>query len=227
MRIYAHRGASAERPENTLASFRRAIEVGSYGVELDVHLSRDAIPVVIHDTTVDRTTGGSGDVASFDVAELKTLDAGDGETIPTLGDVLHTVAGKAHVDIEVKAAKAADAVLREVSRHPGLTWVMSSFDHDVLRYVHSLDPDARLWPLTVGASDDALDAVRDLGGDVVAISDQGFDEDIATYLERQGVSSWVWTVNDPERAAVLATWPVIGICTDNPARLLEISRSIR
>lgn len=221
MRIYAHRGASAERPENTLASFLRAVNVGSHGVELDVHLSRDGVPVVIHDTTVDRTTNGSGDVASMNVSDLKTLDAGDGQTIPTLTEVLEVVAGKAHVDIEVKAAGAADAVLLEVIRHPALEWVMSSFDHDVLRYVRSIEPRLELWPLTPGASDDALAAARELGSPVIAISDLGVDEEIAVYIHEQGFVSWVWTVNDPERAAVLATWPVIGICTDTPTLLLN------
>lgn len=220
MWIYAHRGASGELPENTLASFVRAVEVGSYGVELDVHLSRDGVPVVIHDSTVDRTTNGSGDVAEINVADLKSLDAGNGQTIPTLTEVLDVVAGKAHVDIEVKAARAAEAVLLEVARHAELNWVMSSFDHDLLRYVRSVEARVELWPLTPGASDDALEAARDIGSPVLAISDQGINRDIALYIQEQGFASWVWTVNDPERAAVLATWPVVGICTDVPAVLL-------
>lgn len=220
MRIYAHRGASAERPENTLASFLRAVNLGCHGVELDVHLSRDGVPVVIHDTTVDRTTDGSGDVASIDASDLKTLDAGDGQRIPFLSEVLGVLAGRAHVDIEVKAAGATDAVLLEVTRHPSLEWVMSSFDHDVLRHVRSVDAHVELWPLTPDASDDALGAARDLGSPVIAISDQGIDEEVAVYLANQGFASWVWTVNDEKRAKVLSTWPVVGVCTDTPALLL-------
>lgn len=220
MRFYAHRGASAERPENTMASFLRALEVGCHGIELDVHLSRDGVPVVIHDTTVDRTTNGSGDVASTDVSDLKSLDAGGGQAIPTLSEVLGVVAGKAHVDIEVKASSAAEAVLLEAARHPALEWVMSSFDHDVLRYVRSIEPGRELWPLTVAASDGALSAARELASPIIAISNQGIDQDIAVYIQEQGMASWVWTVNEVERAAVLATWPVVGICTDSPALLL-------
>lgn len=221
MRIYAHRGASAERPENTLASFLRAVEVGSDGIELDVQLSRDGVPVVIHDTMVDRTTNAIGDVASFNLSDLKALDAGDGQSIPTLTEVLDVVAGKVHVDIEVKTGLATDAVLRDVADYPALDWVMSSFDHDLLRYVRSIASHAELWPLSVAATDDALAVARSLGSPVIAISDQGIDEDIAAYIQTQGVASWVWTVNHVERAATLATWPVLGICTDNPKLLLD------
>lgn len=220
MHIYAHRGASAECPENTFSSFSRALEIGSYGIEFDVHLSRDGIPVVIHDATLDRTTTGSGNIASFDLADLQKLDAGNGETIPTLQEVLELVAGRVHVDIEVKAGAAADAVLIKVSNHPDLSWVMSSFDHDVLRYVRSVNPGVELWPLTVDASADVLNTAKELGSRVIAISDRGIDEDIAGYIREEGLSSWVWTVNDPERAKLLAAWPVVGICTDNPALLL-------
>src|SRR6187200_2440153 len=102
--IYGHRGASAELPENTLPAFALAKELGAYGIELDVHLSRDGVPVVIHDESVDRTTNGSGDVANLDLASLRQLDAGNGATIPTLIEVLDVVGDTLHVDIEVKAA---------------------------------------------------------------------------------------------------------------------------
>ncbi len=72
--IYAHRGASAEFPENTLAAFRRALELAVEAIELDVHLSADGVPVVIHDQTVDRTTDGSGAVHEMTVVELQALD---------------------------------------------------------------------------------------------------------------------------------------------------------
>ncbi|MEA3345532.1 MAG: glycerophosphodiester phosphodiesterase [Chloroflexota bacterium] len=92
--IFAHRGASYRAPENTLSAFRLARDMGADGIELDVQLSRDGVPVVIHDATVDRTTDGSGTVADLTLAELKRLDAGSwfssefaGERIPTLNEV--------------------------------------------------------------------------------------------------------------------------------------------
>lgn len=86
--VWAHRGASGSAPENTLAAFRLAVAQGADGVEFDVQLTRDGEVVVIHDETVDRTTNGTGGVVDIDLAALQRLDAGEGETIPTLAQVL-------------------------------------------------------------------------------------------------------------------------------------------
>ncbi|HEU0163462.1 MAG TPA: glycerophosphodiester phosphodiesterase family protein [Thermomicrobiales bacterium] len=161
MKIYAHRGASIEFPENTLAAFNRAIELGIEGIELDVYLSKDGIPVVIHDPTLDRTTNGTGPIDSLTAAELGALDAGNGEYVPTLAEVLSLVAGKLHVNIEIKTAIAADAVLEEVKNHPTLEWVTSSFVWEALEHVHNVAPDVDCWPLTIGGPQklDALIAI--------------------------------------------------------------------
>lgn len=89
-----------------------------HGIELDVHLSRDGIPVVIHDATLDRMAKGHGNASVFNGTDLRKLAAGAGEPIPTLRDVLEVVRGQVHVDIEAKAGSAADAVLDEVGKHP-------------------------------------------------------------------------------------------------------------
>src|SRR6056297_841327 len=98
--IWAHRGASAVAPENTLAAFTAALQAGADGIELDVHLTRDGVPVVMHDETVDRTTNGSGRIRDLSHAEIDDLDAGSwfgprwrGEKIPTLEKVLVAFAG--------------------------------------------------------------------------------------------------------------------------------------
>lgn len=103
--IVAHRGASATRPENTMASFEEAIRLGARIVELDVRLSRDGVAVVVHDPTVERTTNGTGAVHELSAAELAALNAGTPdapETIPTLGDVLDLLSGRAAAAIEIK-----------------------------------------------------------------------------------------------------------------------------
>lgn len=214
--VYAHRGASIEFPENTLAAFRRAVELGVEGMELDVHLSADGHPVVIHDETVDRTTNGSGAVANLTLAELQELDAGQGERIPTLGEVLDVVGDALRVDIEVKANAAGAAVLKELDGRD-TRWLISSFKWDVLRYVRTQSADAELWVLTVGASDDAIATAKEIGAPVLAILHQGIDEDIVQFLKEQGLGFWVWTVNDPDLARKYAGWGAVGICTDDPA----------
>ncbi len=114
----AHRGASLEAPENTLAAFQRAVELGADLIELDVHQTADGHVVIIHDDTVDRTTNGSGPVHSMALRELRRLDAGSwmgpqfaGERVPTLLEVLELTRGRAGLAIEIKAGSA---------RYPGL-----------------------------------------------------------------------------------------------------------
>ena len=201
--IYAHRGASAEFPENTLAAFRWALELGVGCIELDVHLSADGVPVVIHDQTVDRTTDGSGAVHELTVAELQALDAGGGERTPTLTDVLDLVEDKHHAIIDLKANRAADAVLRLLQGRT-TRWRISSFDWEVLRYVRGRDADAELWPLTRGVTDEAVALARDIGAPALGILHTSVTEDITAWLEGHGLGVWGWTVNDPEWARTCA-----------------------
>ncbi len=150
MKIYAHRGASAEFPENTLPAFQRAIDLRADGIELDVHLSSDGVPVVIHDETLDRTTNATGEVNAMTAAQLGGLDAGRGSGVPTLAEVLELVDTTLHVNIEIKSNQAGQAVIDEVRRQPRLRWAISSFDWEVLRFVKGELPEADLWPLTYG-----------------------------------------------------------------------------
>jgi glycerophosphoryl diester phosphodiesterase len=114
--IIAHRGASEEEPENTLRAFRRAAELGADMVELDLHLSRDGELVVIHDARVDKTTDGAGEVRALTLAELRRLDAGRGERIPTLQEVIDALRSRCRLYIELKApgtpAAAAETIIR-------------------------------------------------------------------------------------------------------------------
>lgn len=219
--IYAHRGASREFPENTIAAFHRALELGVPGIELDVHLSADGVPVVLHDETVDRTTNASGPVSAFTAMELAALDAGGGEGIPTLADVVDLVAGKTRLNIEVKVAEAADAVLALVADRPDLDWAISSFVWDVLRHARNTSSDAVLWPLTIGATEEAIALAQEIGATQLNLLDQAVDADIVRFLLDLGIESWIWTVNDPDRAAHLIGWGVTGICTDDPALMMQ------
>jgi glycerophosphoryl diester phosphodiesterase len=114
--VYAHRGARADEPENTLRSFRRALAQGADGIELDIRLSADGHLVVIHDKAVDRTTDGSGLVADLSLAEIQALDAGQGERIPTFDEAME-VCGDL-VQIEIKALEAVRALAERDRRVP-------------------------------------------------------------------------------------------------------------
>ncbi|SED82258.1 glycerophosphodiester phosphodiesterase [Ruania alba] len=150
MQIYAHRGASAEQPENTLAAFDRAIELGVDGIELDVHLSADGVPVVIHDDTLDRTTSGTGAVNAHTEAELARTDAGSGEHVPTLAEVLDLVGADAQVNVEIKDPAAVDAVARVTAQHPQVRWFASGGHWEALAHLTELVPGLVAYPLSLG-----------------------------------------------------------------------------
>lgn len=157
--VYGHRGASSTLPENTLSAFELAFEVGAEGIELDVALSADGIPIVMHDRSIDRTTDGTGDVNALTLEQLRGMDAGGGQRIPTLDEVLAlALRYGAEVNIEIKAADAAAPVLAVTRAHPGLVWFASSFHWGALRELRELDADARIYPLTLGVAD--LDRLR-------------------------------------------------------------------
>ena len=219
--IYAHRGASAELPENTLPAFGRAVELRAFGIELDVHLSADGVPVVIHDETVDRTTNGSGAVAELTVAQLQELDAGNGEPVPTLEQVLDLVSGKVHVNIEIKAGEAGDAVLALTGTYPDLAYAISSFNHEALRNVRNHDATIELWPLVAAVSDADIATAKEIGAPQLNAFGRMLNAEIMSAVAEQGIGIWVWTVNDVERARELIEWGAVGICTDDPQAMLE------
>jgi len=137
--VWAHRGASRRAPENTLAAFALAADSGADGIECDVHLSRDGVPVVIHDETLARTTDGRGAVGAKTLSELRRLDAGGwfgpawgGEPIPTLEEVLSFAGSTLRVNIEIKSSAAGRAVLELLAAWPEARVLISSFDHRLL-----------------------------------------------------------------------------------------------
>jgi glycerophosphoryl diester phosphodiesterase len=222
MAIYAHRGASIEKPENTLAAFRRAIELGAPGIEIDVHLTADGVPVVIHDGSVNRTTNGTGLVAELTLAEIQTFDAGNGERIPTLAQTLDLVAGHSKLDIEVKAVAAAAAVLGEVARYPNLEWLISSFRWDSLEYVRQQNAAAELWVLDVAANEETVQIARQLKASLLNLEYRTVTKEQVESLKAEGIDVGVWTVNDPAEAGRLRDIGVVAICTDDPAALKDV-----
>ena len=113
--VTGHRGAAGLEPENTLRSFQRALDLGVDAIELDVHLTKDQHLVVIHDATVDRTTDGSGVVGDLTLHKIQQLDAGLGEHVPTLQEVIDLVAHKAILQIELKGLGVEHKVAQTIS----------------------------------------------------------------------------------------------------------------
>src|SRR3989344_1240689 len=149
-----HRGAMGYEPENTLLSFKKAIEVGADMIELDVHICKSGEVVVIHDDTVDRTTNGTGKVKEKTLTELKSLEGVKNQRIPTLTEVLDFADKKIKFDIEIKGKKAAKPVCAIIDRYveeKGWSYedfIVSSFNHAELWKVKFINRDIKIGVLS-------------------------------------------------------------------------------
>lgn len=217
VKIYAHRGFSAAHPENTIEAFRAALDLGVYGVELDVHASADGIPVVIHDAELERTTNGTGLVTSKTVAELAALDAGNGQKVPTFEEVVALANGRFHFDIEIKGQNCEQGVLDVLARYPETRAAISSFDWDVLRTVRRLAPDFDLWVLTPTIDDAAIAAAHELDATTLAVYHLSITQSSIAAAAASGLAVMAWTVNTQSEADRLRALGVVAICTDDPS----------
>ena len=223
--VVAHRGASADAPENTLEAFRLGIAQGADALELDVRLSADGIAVVIHDATLDRTTNGTGAVAGLTFDALRRVDAGGGARIPTLQEVLEEFP-TTPILLEIKAAEAQDAVAREIDRAGARQRVViASFEHRALERL-------RNGPYLIGADRRDVTALYALGRlHLEARSPRCLCYAVPwrwkNRLEvprpwfiaaaaRQKRPVHVWTVDDPEIADLLWQRGACGIITNKP-----------
>jgi glycerophosphoryl diester phosphodiesterase len=222
--IYGHRGASATEPENTLRAFERAIEAGADGLEFDVQVSADGVPVLIHDREVSRTTNGRGNIDELSLAEIKRLDAGGGERVPTFAEALDAIGVRAHLDIEVKQGGIEREILAVLAEHPQTRWTISCFDWDVLRKIRGLDANADLWLLSYNVAAAVLDTAKQIGASGVALDREGFNQESAKQLRDAGLKTVIWTVNDVEEAIRCRKLGASGICTDEPVAMISSLR---
>jgi len=221
MLIYAHRGASATEPENTLRAFRRALEIGTDGIELDLHVSADRVPVVIHDRSLTRTTNGQGNVDELTLDALAQLDAGQGERVPTFQEVLELVGDRVHLDVEIKQGGIEREVMDTLARHPDARWAICSFDWGVLRTIRALAPDAELWPLSSYVSDALFTVAGELKATAVSLTAAAYTEETATRFSEAGLKVVAWTVNDVAGAARARDLGAFALCTDAPETILN------
>ena len=224
--IIAHRGASAAAPENTLAAFRQALAVKVDGIELDVQLTRDGVPVVFHDATLRRLTGASGRLSAKSWPELTALRIQDTEPIPRLVEVLRLTRSQVQVQIELKAGTTVAPVVRAIRAARATNWViLASFDPALVRDALQLAPAVPRMLISEGRTRPGtlvrqLMALRACGLSVNhrAVRDAAWVQ----YFQSRGYIVWCWTVNDAPTARRLAGWGVEGILGDNPALLKRV-----
>ena len=220
-KIIAHRGASAHAPENTMAAFQLALDMAADGIELDAMLSKEGEIVVIHDDSVDRTTNGTGAVRELTLAELQSLDAGGGERIPSLKQVLNRFSGQFLINIELKnfgsifddlPLKVADLVK---AYDDPQSIIISSFNPFNLPRFHRQCPEIPLGLLTDKNKAKhwlwrlfKFDALHPHYSDV--------DATLVSALHARGRQVNVWTVDDPAEIKRLAGLGVDSIITNDP-----------
>lgn len=236
--IFAHRGASVYAPENTLAAFELAVTQGTDGIELDVKLSADGNVVVIHDATVDRTTGSHGMVKDLSLAELRALDAGSffsdkfsTEKIPMLEEVFEAVGRRTFVNIELTNYKTprdhlVESVCMLVKKFNLQKRVMfSSFYAPSLSKACSYLPDVPRGLLAdVGARGWWKRSFGFAFGDYQALHPFSYDvspQQVAR-IHRLKRRVHVWTVNQAEHMRILFNWGVDGIFTDDPQLAIQV-----
>lgn len=225
--IIGHRGAAGECPENTMLSFQRAVAQEADALELDVRITADGVPVVIHDETVDRTTDGQGEVRAFPVGVLETLNAGNGQHVPRLVEVLETFPGTPLI-IEVKEAAAAVPVADTLRRCSAVGRVLvGSFEKAALRPFRvpefaraaARSEAATFWGmsrigLALRARGYAAFTVPERHGSLRVV-----DRRFMRAARRRRKPVHVWTVNDWAVAQRLRSQGVCGIITDYPERI--------
>jgi glycerophosphoryl diester phosphodiesterase len=212
----AHRGLSAERPENTLAAFRAAADAGFRALEMDLRLTADGEVVVLHDAGIERTTDGNGRVADMRYDDLRRHPTQAGP-VPRLDDVLSALERWPGLwNLEVKATKATVPALHLAAHHKALGRAqLSSMDPRALEAARDEEPDVPRGLIALGpVEEDALDLAEELECRWIN-ADHGFmDKAAVDAMRAAGLRVAAWTVNDPARARELASWGVECIITD-------------
>lgn len=225
-----HRGAKGYAPENTLASFKKAIELGVDAIELDIQSCKSGELVVMHDDAVDRTTDGNGFVKKLKLKELKKLDAGMGERIPTLEEVLELADRRVKVNIELKGPKTAKPVMKLINEYTNKNgwneddFIISSFSRRELKEARALNPMIRLGVLI--SKPRLIDRwsfrfAQKIRANFIGPKKYLVTKRFVRKARNHGLKVFVWTANDPKDIKELIKAGIDGIFSDYPDRLTK------
>ena len=231
----AHRGASKIAPENTLAAFNKALEIGVDAIELDLHGTVDGEIVVIHDSSLDRTTNLRGLINQTTLEIIKQADAGSwfnpqftGEPVPTLAEALGCIADKAIAVLEIKEALISAAVVEKIRDMDMFEQtVIISFHLSALQTVRDLEPRIRTGWL-VGSSNGNVSPIQLcqqlglLGSSLLNVNHHLITREFAYEVCRRGTTLWSWTVDDVDRMRQMLAFGVQGITSNHPDRFSEV-----
>jgi glycerophosphoryl diester phosphodiesterase len=246
--VVAHRGASHAYPENTLEAFEAAVADGADLVELDVRLTADGVPVILHDLDVGVTTDGQGFVHTMTLAEVKRLDASGGNgpraAVPTLDEAIEVLSGRAGINIEIKnlpgeasfdapREAAAESSVDALRRHgfPGPI-VVSSFNWLAIERVRALDPGIATGFLTTAAIDPRAALVYARSQEHTHVLPQApalfaAGEEFVSEAHGAGLAVGTWTVDDPEAIERLFAMGVDAVASNDPVTVVAVRHRFR
>ena len=232
--VIGHAAAAGEAPANTLAGVRACLDARADAMEIDVQLCADGVPVLMHDETVNRTTNLKGRVRELSLAALQAADAGDGEPVPTLDQVLELVAGRLTVMCELKATpgdpehdqRCVDAVLDVLERQDARHWsAIHSFNPDMVARARAAEPRVSAAIISPAVKGDALDrllgATLKRNAQAISVEHSCVTPDLVLRAKRRQVTVWAWTADHERDWSRLVDAGVDGIITNLPHRLRE------
>ncbi len=228
----AHRGSSGEAPENTMASFQRAIAQGADIIETDAQLSKDKEIVLIHDETVERTTDGRGKVSQLTLKEIKSLDAGSwfekefsGEKIPTLSEALEVIRGRTKLNIELKGKNLLLVPkVTNLLREKGFIKeaILSSFNYSFIEEAKRLEPRITTGLLFATSAQEKTSLNYWKWADLILPRYNLVSEDLVKKAHGKGRKVIAWTVDEPEEIKRLIGLGVDGIASNYPTLLTKV-----
>ena len=226
MLCIGHRGAMGYAPENTLKSLAKALELRSEWVEVDVHYADNHI-IVMHDETLERTTNGKGYLADKTFSYLRSLDAGEGERIPTLEEILDLIWGKAGINIELKGPGTARPVIELLQKRINSGWgvenfLLSSLNHQNLYEVRKLDKMIPIGILLEGISYNCPAIAENLKASSVNQDICFVNDDFVNDVHKKGMKVFVYTVNSHDDIKRMKAMGVDGVFTDYPDRVITL-----
>lgn len=221
MLIIAHRGASGHAPENTLAAMDKALALGADAIELDLQCVEGTL-VVLHDRYLHKTTNGKGPLSAQTLASLAQLDAGEGERVPTLWQVLERVAGRCDFNLELKGHDTVEpllAILQRAEKELGYRpeqFLISSFHHPLLAQVKAARPDLAIGALIASLPQDYAAFGTALGADSINVDVDFVNQALVDDAHGRGLKVFVYTVDQPEDIRAMAALGVDGIFSNYP-----------
>jgi len=226
--VVGHRGAAGVEPENTIRGFRYALELGVDYTECDVHLTKDNQLIVMHDETVDRTTNGTGAIRDLIFTEIRSLDAGNGERVPRLTEVLEVVKDKAILLIELKGEGVEEQAVQTVKdMQMDEQVVFTSFHLNRIREVKHLDPSLKVGAIFGQPSADTCQQALDVGTSGIGIYYRNLRRELVEEAHRYGLDVRAWNPDTVSEMQAMINLGVDGVGSNRPDLLIPLVRSSR